>query len=278
MYLDYQGRTHPGRVRDVNEDNFYYRVQSSLGSETEGLFIVCDGMGGHLGGELASRVAINAIKGALAEFFCESEPNVTIVLSDEDIEPALDGSQRTLKLPDSDIDDHINTAILRAHQSIRQLAKARPKEAGDAGTTLTMAYVKGNQAVIANIGDSRTYVIRKHQLDQITKDHSLVGGLLAQGIITEDQIYTHPDRNVIFRSLGQSEDVNPDFFRTDLDDGDVLMLCSDGLWEMLPDKGRIVQIIESSPSLASACDFLVAAANDAGGEDNITVILVRYHG
>jgi len=101
--------------------------------------------------------------------------------------------------------------------------------------------------------------------------------LLAQGMIKEEEVYTHPQRNIIFRSLGQAEQVSPDLFQVDLVDGDVLFLCSDGLWEMVRDKQEMVRIIEESDNLKNACQKLVDAANDAGGEDNISVILVRYH-
>lgn len=277
MYLEYHGRTDPGKVRDINEDKFWYRAQSAMDTDPEGLFIVCDGMGGHLSGELASKVAIDTIKANLSDLFCDTSSGATVILSDADIEAAVTGSQSTIRLPDAGISDRIITSVLLANQAIRQLSKARPKEAGDAGTTLTMAYITGNHVVIANIGDSRTYLIHDHQLQQITRDHSLVGGLLAQGMITEEEIYTHPDRNIIFRSLGQSEDAAPDLFQLDLADGDILVLCSDGLWEMLPDKGSIVGMVESAENLEAATQRLVDAANNAGGSDNISVILVRFN-
>jgi protein phosphatase len=277
MYLEYQGLSDAGRIREINEDNHWYIVQSALDSEPVGVFIVCDGMGGHLGGELASGVAIAAIKHELSDLFCAVDSSTTIVLSDSDIDAAVSGASATRRLPDSDLSDRLLTAIQRANEAILRLARMRPKEAGDAGTTLTMALVQGSKALIANIGDSRTYVVRDHQLNQITKDHSLVGGLLAQGMIKEEEVYTHPQRNIIFRSLGQAEQVSPDLFQVDLVDGDVLFLCSDGLWEMVRDKQEMVRIIEESDNLKNACQKLVDAANDAGGEDNISVILVRYH-
>lgn len=277
MYLEYQGLSDAGRIREINEDNHWYIVQSALDSEPVGVFIVCDGMGGHLGGELASGVAIAAIKHELSDLFCAVDSSTTIVLSDSDIDAAVSGASATRRLPDSDLSDRLLTAIQRANEAILRLARMRPKEAGDAGTTLTMALVQGSKALIANIGDSRTYVVRDHQLNQITKDHSLVGGLLAQGMIKEEEVYTHPQRNIIFRSLGQAEQVSPDLFQVDLVDGDVLFLCSDGLWEMVRDKQEMVRIIEESDNLKNTCQKLVDAANDAGGEDNISVILVRYH-
>ena len=277
MYLEYQGLSDAGRIREINEDNHWYIVQSALDSEPVGVFIVCDGMGGHLGGELASGVAIAAIKHELSDLFCAVDSSTTIVLSDSDIDAAVSGASATRRLPDSDLSDRLLTAIQRANEAILRLARMRPKEAGDAGTTLTMALVQGSKALIANIGDSRTYVVRDHQLNQITKDHSLVGGLLAQGMIKEEEVYTHPQRNIIFRSLGQAEQVSPDLFQVDLVDGDVLFLCSDGLWEMVRDKQEIVRIVEESDNLKNACQKLVDAANDAGGEDNISVILVLYH-
>lgn len=277
MYLEYQGLTDAGRIRDINEDHQWFIVQSSMDTDPVGVFIVCDGMGGHLGGELASKVAVDTIKRDLSDLFCAADSGTTIVLSDEDIEAAVRGASATRRLPDSDLSDRILSAIQHANEAILGLARSRPAEAGDAGTTLTMALVQGSKALIANIGDSRTYIIRGHELIQITKDHSLVGGLLAQGMIKEEEVYTHPQRNIIFRSLGQSEEVMPDLFQVELDEGDVLFLCSDGLWEMVRDKQEMVRMVEESDNLKTACQELVDAANDAGGEDNISVILVRYH-
>jgi len=163
MYLEYQGLSDAGRIREINEDNHWYIVQSALDSEPVGVFIVCDGMGGHLGGELASGVAIAAIKHELSDLFCAVDSSTTIVLSDSDIDAAVSGASATRRLPDSDLSDRLLTAIQRANEAILRLARMRPKEAGDAGTTLTMALVQGSKALIANIGDSRTYVVRDHQ-------------------------------------------------------------------------------------------------------------------
>lgn len=139
-----------------------------------------------------------------------------------------------------------------------------------------MAIVLGRRAIIANIGDSRTYLVRKHTLRQITRDYSLVASLVENGQLKPQDVFNHPQRNVIFRSLGQKRQVQVDTFWEMLEPGDYLFLCSDGLWEMIPDEKEIVSIIEGTRSLDNACQKLINAANSAGGVDNISVILARY--
>jgi len=146
------------------------------------------------------------------------------------------------------------------------------------GSTLTMAVVEGPLALIANVGDSRTYLLRDHQLQQITIDHSVVAGLVASGRITLEESYNHPQTGLIYRCLGYMPTVEVDVFRQELQDGDMLLLCTDGLWEMVRDPRRMVSIIEEAPTLDLAAQQLVDAANAAGGKDNISVVLVRVIG
>jgi protein phosphatase len=142
------------------------------------------------------------------------------------------------------------------------------------GSTLTMALVVGDRAVVANVGDSRTYLFRDGKLQRISKDHSLVMRLVELGHLREDEIYSHPQRNAVLRSLGDRAEPEIDLFQVRLRPGDALLLCSDGQWEMTRDP-VMERIITEEADPQQACKMLVEAANQAGGEDNIAVILVR---
>ncbi|MFB0535446.1 MAG: PP2C family serine/threonine-protein phosphatase [Anaerolineae bacterium] len=278
----------PGQERTMNEDVAYQEVKQASGEETWGLFIVADGMGGHLGGELASKWAVQAIRTELANQFAPRDPGVTIKLDRAELEQNLRRTGQTVLLPetlerrqdekmrrqDEKMKAAIEAAIQRANAVLRDLARNRPEKAADTGSTVTMAVVQGNRAYVANVGDSRTYLFRDKQLRQITTDHSLVASLVTQNQIEPDEIYTHPQRNVIYRSLGEKPEVTADIFMETLQAGDQLILCSDGLWEMVRDE-QLAKIVEKAPDVGEACRRLVQAANDNGGEDNISVIVVR---
>jgi protein phosphatase len=143
------------------------------------------------------------------------------------------------------------------------------------GTTFTMALVAGDRAIVGNVGDSRTYLFRDGRLRRITRDHSLVQRLVDLGQIAEDDIYSHPQRNAVLRSLGDRSEIEIDVFTERLRPGDALLLCSDGQWEMTRDPDMERLLAREEPPQA-VCEALVAAANQAGGEDNIAVILVRF--
>ncbi|MEW5869184.1 MAG: protein phosphatase 2C domain-containing protein [Chloroflexota bacterium] len=274
--LEATALTDPGMLRDVNEDSAYQQVYVPQDRDPMGLFIVCDGMGGHLGGEFASYWAVEAIKSEFAELFSMKDPRATIHLSEQDIEKA-----RTGVLPDFakgkeiDIEALTQTAIQKANNVVYEYAKHKPETAGNAGTTLTLAVIDGLNALIANAGDSRTYLLRDHKVTLLTRDHSLVASLVSAGELLPDEIYTHPQRNVIYRFLGQKGLVQPDLYYETLQPGDYLLLCSDGLWEMIRSGETIAQLIENASSLDNACLALVQAANHEGGEDNIGVVLAR---
>ncbi|HEY3231994.1 MAG TPA: protein phosphatase 2C domain-containing protein, partial [Roseiflexaceae bacterium] len=166
----------------------------------------------------------------------------------------------------------VRKAILQANEYVIREAQAR---SNDMGTTITMALVAGDRAVIGNIGDSRTYIYREGALRRITNDHSLVMRLVDIGQITEEEIYTHPQRNAVLRSLGDKPELEVDLFSERLRSGDALLLCCDGQWEMTRNP-LMAEIITQHDDPQAACDALIAAANAAGGEDNITSVLVRF--
>ena len=204
------------------------------------LFVVADGMGGAQAGEVASEMAV--------ESFGDGLPKGT---------PA-EGLVRVIE---------------GANRRIHDRSRSDAQRAG-MGTTVTAAYVGESDVTVAHVGDSRAYLLREGDLIRLTRDHSLVGELVARGKLTEEQAEQHPQRSVITRALGPEPDVQVDVQVYQARAGDTFLLCSDGLTSMVPE-GRVKPIIESADSLASAGRDLIAAANAAGGRDNITVVLFR---
>jgi len=267
--------TDPGRERQVNQDRVWAQIYAPSEGEPVGLFMVCDGIGGHLGGEFASHWAVETVKQELADMFCPPDPRATIHLSQEDIDAALAGSESTRISATRKIESLVISAIEKANSVVYEYGQQKPEQASDSGTTITLAFVHGNRVVIANVGDSRTYLLRDGKLRQLTQDHSLVASLVASGQIEPQEIYAHPQRNLIFRSLGNRREVQIDTFWDVLKPGDYLLLCSDGLWEMLQDEQLIIQLISEADSPEKSCEKLVSAANLAGGEDNIGVVVLK---
>ena len=276
LRLNAAGLTDVGLEREHNEDAIFYIVTRNARDEPVGLFMVADGVGGQLAGELASHWAIAAAHESLRDLLSPPGPDQT--------EPA--GSDRTPILAplrfgatrpaDRDsLQQRVLRAVQAANRTVRTQAQAQPAEAGNAGTTLTMALVYGDLALIANVGDSRTYLLRGGETRQITRDHSLIAGLVASGSVKPEDAYTHPARNVIIRSLGREAELEIDLFVEQLTSGDTLLLCSDGLWEMVHEDARLASTMSSAATSIDACRALIAAANDAGGVDNISAIVVR---
>src|SRR6266508_4215641 len=249
--------SHAGMIRELDEDSLLTldlrTVQNSNG-RSWGLFIVADGMGGHAAGEVASGLAI---RGA-----------AEVVLSAY-LTPTLDADA---PYDEAQLREVIRKAILQGNQYVLNEARAR---GNDMGTTITMALVAGDRAVVGNVGDSRTYIYRDGALKRISKDHSLVMRLVDLGQIGEDDIYTHPQRNAVLRSLGDKPDVEVDLFAVRLKPGDALFLCCDGQWEMTRDP-QMAEIIQQHDDPQAACAALIAAGNANGGDDNITSVLVRF--
>jgi PPM family protein phosphatase len=267
--------TDPGKHREDNEDCAWSQVYSTSNNGPLGLFIVCDGMGGHMGGKYASYWAVEAIKREFSDLFVSKDPRATIVLTEQDIEKVRAGILIQPKPQEIDLQSLTFSAIQKANDVVYDYAQHKPDHAANAGTTLTMAVVRGNYAIIANAGDSRAYLLHDHELRQISRDHSLVASLVAEGHILPEEVYTHPQRNIIYRYLGHKGIIEPDIFHEDIYPGDHLLLCSDGLWEMVRGPQKLVELIENAKDPLQACHDLVAAANDAGGEDNISVVIVR---
>jgi serine/threonine protein phosphatase PrpC len=252
-----------GNVRrsDPNEDSTLVlqlqRIHESL-STPSGIFIVADGMGGHENGQGASRMTINIIAERMVREL------LTAPLSAEkagETPPAMDEDSLVALLQGA-VED-ANTALCQMNQ----------REKSDMGSTITGFMVVGDHAYILNVGDSRTYMLRDSKLYQLTNDHSLVGQLVASGLIEPDEVYTHPQRSQIYRSLGDKLNVQIDIFKQQIHPGDILLSCCDGLWEMVRDP-QITDILVNAPDPQTACTRLIEAANANGGEDNISVVIV----
>ncbi|BCL81497.1 DZR and PP2Cc domain-containing protein [Ktedonobacteria bacterium brp13] len=248
-------RSDPGIKRRYkpNEDSLF-AVQGVISPETSpiifGLFVVADGMGGHANGEDASRLAIQTIVDYILPRLVDGPPR--------------SGDAYTQLLMEG-----VQEANLAVHQN-------NMEQRGDMGTTITATLQVDNIAYVANVGDSRTYVYRPSDgLHKITIDHSVVASLVEAGIIKPDDIYTHPKRHQIYRSLGEKPGVEIDTFTVQLQRGDKLLLCSDGLWDMVRDPKIEAVIKRADPNPALTGDALIQAALDGGGEDNVSVIVVQ---
>jgi serine/threonine protein phosphatase PrpC len=273
-WLSVAGLTDVGRQRDLNEDRFYYKVVQSSDEGPTGLFVVADGMGGHLAGEVASQWAVGTLKRELAPLFRPQDPSLTRRLSAEAL--AAVGSGVTVRLEETDLARLLQHAVERANQVLLGYAKKHPDEAGGMGSTLTLAVVEDDRLTVANVGDSRAYLWRDGELRQLTDDHSVPGALLKQGRITPEEAHEHPHRHVLYRCLGLKPSLEVDIYPAEwLRPGESLLLCSDGLWDMVYPAGRLGAYLASEATPQQICRRLVDAANEAGGEDNITVVLVR---
>ncbi len=276
-----------GKQREQNEDCAYKRIESSEEGD-RGLFVVADGMGGYKAGEVASKLAIETISQNLDPFFKPIADQPTIRLDISSLkesskkapEPEGDGKQKTRKLAETPVafavEDQLKTAIQQANTAIVRYGEKKSAARG-LGSTVTAVLIQNNNAYIANVGDSRTYLLRKKKLAPVTRDHSLVARLVESNQITADEIYTHPQRNLIYRSLGAGhKTVEVDIFHETLLPDDVLLLCSDGLWEMVRQQD-LLRLLSEESSPQKICDQLIDLANVNGGEDNITAVVVHVN-
>jgi protein phosphatase len=252
--IEAYGRTDVGRRRKINED-------SLLVSPETNLYAVCDGMGGHNAGEVASRMAIEALGSFVEKSAVEKE-----ITWPWGIDAGLSFDANRLR-----------TAIKLANARVFQAADNREELTG-MGTTIVAAVVSGNRMTIGSAGDSRCYLVRNDQLRQLTRDDSWVSAALGEGILNSDDVEHHPLRNVITKAVGARDSIEIDTIEHTLEPGDVAMLCSDGLHGMVNDQELTRLLIPVPESLEEATARLVDSANEAGGRDNVTVVLLRYSG
>jgi serine/threonine protein phosphatase PrpC len=239
--------TNRGRRRDHNEDNLYVFSAVDTDYESRGMLLaVADGMGGHAGGEYASRIAGETL-GKYYENSLEDQPS-----------PATEALRR---------------CIDQAHQVIFSQAQSSPILRG-MGTTLTAALIDNGTLNLGQVGDSRAYLIRNCTIKQLTNDHSLVAEQIRMGLITAEEAACHPARNIITRALGTKEKVEPDFYSFQLEPDDRVLICSDGLHGVVDD-AKVLELILAAAGAPAACVRLIEEANANGGPDNITVVLVH---
>jgi protein phosphatase len=242
-------RTDVGMKREHNEDSF-------LVNDDLGLYVVCDGMGGHAGGETASRLAVQTIEKEL----------ISAKLRVDD-----PFSERT-SLPESPLAGALREAVEGACAAVFRTSRANPELAG-MGTTCISLLVHGDQAIVGHVGDSRAYLVRDGQVWQLSEDHSLVNEQVRAGLLTDEEAKHSRLKNIITRSVGFEEDVLVDVIGVETHAGDRFLLCSDGLSNLI-DNDEIRDAL-AHPDVESVPDLLIQLANSRGGDDNITVVAVQ---
>lgn len=245
--MQFFGQTDVGKKRERNED-------SLLIDESVGLFMVADGMGGHLGGETASRLAVKTVGEILKKLLEDPESTVSTDFSFNRSDPG----------------EHLKYALRLASQKIYEEAIHNPSLRG-MGTTAVTLLIREGKGFIAHVGDSRAYLVRKGEIRQLTADHSLVAEQLRAGIITENELKNHKFKNIITRSVGFQSDVEIDLLVRDLEEGDHFLLCSDGLTNLVEDADLLKIVSKNPPKVA--CQKLIDLTNKRGGDDNVTVVV-----
>jgi protein phosphatase len=259
MITPLQGRIRIGMAQSTgverthNEDSLFVLQGNAAGLEALpefGLYIVADGMGGHRSGEVASAISVRAVSRRLFE---------DSILQLMSIDPLTDG------VP---LQDLMRIALEEANLAVVERVPG-------GGTTLTAVLHLGHQVTIGHVGDSRAYIITDNEVHPVTRDHSLVKRLEELGQLRPEEAEVHPQRNVLYRAIGQGANLEVDVFTLPVPRDSHMLLCSDGLWGVVPDQ-EIKRIVSSAETPQEACDRLIDAANAAGGPDNITAILVYF--
>ncbi len=248
--LDFSGQTDIGTRRRVNQDTYATDLET-------GLFLICDGMGGHAGGEIASRMAVDLVMSEMRSAKPDGANH--------------DGSSR----PISARGQILRSALIKANTAIYQAAHG--SENAGMGSTIVALMITGKTATVAHIGDSRAYLFRRGKLRQLTEDHSLVLEEVKMGVITAEMARTSPHRNVITRALGPSEKVEPDLSEFKIKPGDMIMMATDGITKPV-EEPEILAILSSEKDLKAKCNDLIESAKKNGGEDNLTCIVLQVPG
>ena len=250
MRLRVGAGTDTGRVRALNEDAYMLRAD-------EGLFVVCDGMGGAPAGEVASQMAVDAIVRHLSE-------------------PASSGAAATDEPAYQAHTNRLAEVVRRSNEAIYDQAQKDPRQAG-MGTTVVGVWIRQQVVGVAHVGDSRAYLWHGHKLEPLTRDHSLVEAHISAGLIEEVRRLPVEQQNVLVRVLGREPDVDVDLKEVPVQPGDYVLLCSDGLTRMVPEY-VMAKAFHEFQDPQRICDVLIAAANGNGGADNITVVVVEVTG
>lgn len=255
-HLTYGMNSDIGLQRNNNQDSMLTFFTSNVSVEERpdfGLFAVADGMGGHHDGEKASAITIRILTQYIID---KLYLNMLAAPVDSDDRPI--------------ISETLADAVLRANSAVSE-------QIPEGGTTVTAVLIMGDLAYVAHVGDSRAYLITGDAMEQITRDHSLVQRLIELDQLTPEEASTHPQRNVLYRAIGQSENLEVDAVTRRLPPNSRLLICSDGLWGQVPEE-VLLDVVRSAKSPQEACDRLVAAANERGGPDNITAVIVQIPG
>ncbi len=251
--IEVAGKTDVGCVRTNNEDNFGF-------DSRYGIYVVCDGMGGQAAGEVASKMAVDTI----LTYYRTSIRSGHFPKVGEQVEGITDRA------------NHLGSAIQLSNQAVHDAATAHAAHAGMGSTVVAVSTDnKGSFFSIGHVGDSRIYLVRGGDIQQLTNDHSLVMEQVRRGLITLAEARVSKMQNIIIRALGTEGTVKPDLDDMMAMPGDVLVLCSDGLTRHVPDDS-IAEVVTNTVDLQQACTLLVDAAKDGGGEDNITCLLLRF--
>ncbi|MBN2072338.1 MAG: serine/threonine-protein phosphatase [Actinobacteria bacterium] len=282
--MEYYALTNIGKYREKNEDSFY---------AVDGLFIVADGMGGHLAGEVASSLSIEAFVKRLAEKIrsegknlssaCKTETGTVKVLTNISTAVPVPGNilSNIHEIPESSVKSTLISSLKAANKEVFNMSASSTEYYG-MGTTFTCCLVSGDLAHIIHAGDSRLYHKDKSGLKLVTEDHTITGELYRRGEISYQETFNHPQRNFLTNVLGISEKIKPDYHTINLNPGDILVLCSDGLNSMVRDS-QIENIIEKTDKnretnkekVKVIAEKLVKEALKNGGRDNITVIAIK---
>jgi len=241
------GKTDIGLVRKVNEDSFL--CEKLPGTDDSYLYIVADGMGGHNAGEVASSMAVQEVASYIRQ-------NIEI-----------------LELCDKEILDLIRNAIFCANDKVYKTSILNSNCLG-MGTTLSMVLVKGSTIYIGHVGDSRVYHIRGNEIERLTEDHSLVAELIKSGSIRPEDAKDHPQKNVITRALGTEYNIDPDVSQKDVENGDFILICTDGLSNVVNEEYMAYALVNTS-DLNDSCELLINKAKESGGFDNITAVVIH---
>lgn len=233
-----------GKMRDVNQDSFYRCEMKDFP-----LFVVADGMGGHKAGEIASRIVIQTV------------------------EEMVNAHKDEILSNDLEITKFIKDTLVLSNNKVFEESNSVAEYKG-MGTTVTMAFIRDYKLYIGHIGDSRAYLLRGNEIVQLTQDHSLVAELVRNGSITEKEAVNHPQKNIITRALGTDFEIEIDISSREVQDGDIVLLCSDGLTNMVTDD-MVKDIILRPDDIQTRCNLLIKTANKFGGHDNITAILIE---
>ena len=236
--------TDVGRKRDVNQD-YFYTSETAVGN-LPNLFLVADGMGGHRAGDYASRFTVEQV----VEYAVHAAKKEPIAV--------------------------LREAIQEANYLLFEEA-ASDEEKGNMGTTIVAAVIDGSILYTANVGDSRLYIINNEEITQVTRDHSLVQEMVRLGEMDKERAREHPDKNIITRAIGVMPEVMIDFFETSLTPGDMILMCTDGLTNMVDDE-EIRRIVLGQRDIVEMTEKLVGTANEHGGRDNITAVLIDFGG